>query len=101
MVLDVLGSWSFLANPENHLYDLATRSLNNAFLGHIKTDLGFGGLGIVLLEDDGLVRDSANFSDPRGIRQSYCSTSYNCYFPSSYVFLSRLMAFESFFKLVF
>jgi hypothetical protein len=101
VVLDVLGSWSFLANPENHLYDLATRSLNGTILGHIETDLGFGGLGIVLLEDDCLVRDSADFSGPQGIGQPYRSPSYDCYFPSSYVFLQRLMAFGSFFKLVF
>jgi len=57
------GSCSFLATPERHLNDLTTRSLNDAFLGHIKTDLGFGGLRIVLPGVDGLVRDSAYFSN--------------------------------------
>jgi hypothetical protein len=101
VVLDVLGSSSFLATPERNLDDLAPLSFNRVFLGHHKTNLGFGGLGIVLLEDDGLVCDSADFSDPRGIGQSYHSPSYDCYFPSSYVFLPRLMAFGNFFKLVF
>jgi hypothetical protein len=64
VVHDVLGSCSFLVSLERHLNDLAPRSFNGAFFGHIKTDLGFGGLRIVLLKDDGLVRDSANFSDP-------------------------------------
>jgi hypothetical protein len=70
VVPDLLGSCSFLATPERHLNDLAPRSFNGAFLSYIKTDLGFGGLGIVLLEDYVLVRDSTNFSDPRGIGQS-------------------------------
>jgi hypothetical protein len=101
VVPDVLCSCSFLAAPERHLNDLAPRTFNGAFLGHIETSLCFGGLEIVLLEDDGLVRDFADFFDPRGIGQPYHSPSYYCYFSSYYVFLSRLMAFENFFKLVY
>jgi hypothetical protein len=97
------GAWCarFLATPECNLDDLAPESFNDAFLNHHDTDLGFGGLRIVLLDDDGLVWDSDDFPDPWGIKQSYPSSSYDCYFPSSYVFLPRLMAFGSFFKLVF
>jgi len=101
VVPDVLSSCSFLSTLKHHLSDLAPRSFNDAFLGHIETDLSFGGLEIVLLEDDGLVRSSTDFSDPQGIGQSYRSPSYDCYFSSSYGFLPRLMAFASFFKLVF
>jgi hypothetical protein len=65
METNVLDSCSFIATPERHLNDLAPRSFYGTILGHLETDLGFGGLEIVLLEDNGLVRDSANFSDPR------------------------------------
>jgi hypothetical protein len=41
MVLDVLRSSSFLTAPERHLNDLAHRTFNGTFLGHIETDLGF------------------------------------------------------------
>jgi len=88
MVPDVLNSFSLLASPERHLADFAP-----------ETNLGFGGLGCVLLGDNGLVQDSADFSDPQGIGQAYCSLSCDCYFPSTFVFLPRLMASGSFFKL--
>jgi hypothetical protein len=42
----------------------------------------------------------SRFSDPRGIEQAYHSPSYDFCFPPSFVFLPRLMALGSFFKLV-
>jgi hypothetical protein len=101
VVPDVFGSCSFLTTPKHHLNGLAPWSFNGAFLGHIETNLSFGGLRIVVQEDDGIVRHSADFSDPRGIGQPYRFPSYDCYFLSYYGFLPRLMAFESFFKLLF
>jgi len=47
------------------------------------------------------IRDSVDFYDPRGVRQADRSLIYDCYFPSSFVFLPRLMALGSFFKLLF
>jgi hypothetical protein len=67
VVPDVLSSCSFLASPELHLNNLPPWSFYGTFLCHPVTYLGFGGLGCVLLGDDSLVQDSADFSDPRGI----------------------------------
>jgi hypothetical protein len=101
VVPNVLGSSSFLASLERHLDHLAPWSVYGAFLGHPVTILGFGELGCVLLGDDGLVQDSVDLSNPRGIGQAHCSSSYDCCFLSTIVFLHRLMTLGSFFKLVF
>jgi hypothetical protein len=98
---EVLGSCTFLFSAERHLDDLAHTPFYDAFLGHPETDLGFGGLGCILLGDDELIGDSVDFSDPQGIGQAYRSPCYDCYFSSSFVFLPRLMALGSFFKIVF
>jgi hypothetical protein len=95
-----LGSCSFPASSKHHLNNLALWSFYSAFLGHLETGLHFGGLDCILLVDDGFVQDSADFFDPRGIRQDYRSSGYDCYFPS-FVFFPRLMALGSYHKLVF
>jgi len=67
MVPDVLGSSSFLASPELHLDDDLAGSFYGSFLSHPETNLGFGGLSCILLGDNGLLRDFADFSYPREI----------------------------------
>jgi hypothetical protein len=94
----VLGSCSFLTPPERNLNDLAPLSFYGAFLGHPETDLCFG---CVLIRDDGLVQDFVDFFDPQGIGLAYRSPSFDCYFLPSIVFLLRLMALGSSFKIVF
>jgi hypothetical protein len=46
------------------LDNLAPWSFYGTFLGHPETVLRFGRLNCILLGDDGLVRDYADFSNP-------------------------------------